>query len=148
MKDFEFKALKHTCTDFELYSSGKAIQENYSPDCVLICENKYVIIEHETEPNRKTVIADIFKASYFLQNEKQGILIIVLTPKGQSSFESYPKHFLPYFNWLKERTNLQDVHFVHETNYYKNEIVLAINGEGFEQNATSLKRMQKATAQQ
>ena len=137
MKDLEFKALKHECRNFGLYSTGTAIERNYNPDSVLKYDDEFVIIEHETEPNRKTIIADIFKAAYFLQKEKKGILVIVLTPKGKSSFESYPKHCLPYFSWLKERTNLEDVYFVHEKKYFYEDKVLVIKGDDFEQNSIS-----------
>jgi hypothetical protein len=141
MKDADFKALKHCCNGFQIYSYGTTIQKNYSPDCVLKHEDEYVIIEHETEPNRKTIVADIFKSAYFLQESKKGILIVVLMPKGSSSFESYTKHSLPYFKWLKERTNLQDVYFIHESEYFKDDIVLAIKSEDFQHISTSLNEM-------
>ncbi len=141
MKDADFKALNHCCNGFEIFSYGKAIQKNYSPDCVLKCRDEYVIVEHETEPNRKTIVADIFKAAYYLQDNKKGILIIVLTPKGTSSFESYLKHSLPYFKWLKERTNLQDVYFIHESEYFKDDIVLSIKSDDFQKISTSLNDM-------
>jgi hypothetical protein len=141
IKDANFKMLRHCCKEYEVYSSGTEIQKNYSPDFVLKSGNKYIIIEHETEPNRKTIVADVFKAAYFLQEEKEGILVIVMTPKKPSSFESYPKHVLSYYNWLKERTNLTDVIFVHESNYYDGKVVLVINDEVFVQNSTSLNSM-------
>jgi hypothetical protein len=141
MKDEEFKVLPHACKDYELYSSGNAIQKNYSPDFVLKSTNKYILIEHETAPNRKTILADIFKAAYFLQKEKEGVLVIVMTPKGTSSFESYPKHSLPYFKWLKEKTNLKDVIFIHESHYYEGNVVLVIDDNDFMKKATSLNSM-------
>lgn len=141
MRDSDFKALKHCCDDFVLYSNGSAINKNYSPDCVLKRHDEYVIIEHETEPNRKTVVADIFKAAYFLQGKKEGVLVIVMTPKGTSSFESYPKHSLPYFEWLSERTNLRDVYFIQESLYFKEENVLTVRSDVFNQISTSLYNM-------
>lgn len=141
MRDNEFKVLVHSCKKYKKYSDGQTIQKNYSPDFSLKCGNKFIIIEHETEPNRKTIIADIFKAAYFLQEEKEGVLVIVMTPKGASSFESYPKHVLPYYKWLKDKTNLLDVIFVHESHYYCNYVVLVINEPDFIKNSTSLNSM-------
>lgn len=97
MTDSEFKILNHRAKGFENFSDGKQVQKNYSPDFVLKCADEYILIEHETEPNRKTIVADVFKAAYFLQDKKQGTLVITLTPKGKSSFESYPNHVIPYF---------------------------------------------------
>jgi hypothetical protein len=139
MKDSDFKSLNHSCNGFACFSNGKSIQKNYSPDFVLKRQDEYLIIEHETEPNRKTIVADIFKAGYFLQGINRGILIIVLTPKGKSSFESYVNHSLSYFKWLTERTNLKDVFFIHESEYIKNNIVLTINCEEFQNLSISLR---------
>lgn len=141
MKDLEFKALSHCCEGYIVYSNGTQIEKNYSPDYTLSRGNQFVIIEHETEPNRKTIIADIFKASHFLQNEREGVLIIVMTPKGKSSFGSYPKHVLSYFKWLKTRTNLTDVIFVHESHYYSDNVIMIINDDNFAKKSTSLTSM-------
>lgn len=141
MRDFEFKALNHYCDNYTVHSQGQEIEKNYSPDYVLENGNNYIIIEHETEPNRKTIIADIFKAGFFLKETREGILIIVMTPKGTSSFESYQKHVLKYFAWLKSLTNLKDVYFVLETDYLANSILMKINDEYFLKNAISLNSM-------
>jgi hypothetical protein len=138
MKDYEFKALKHCCNGYGIYSSGRAVEKGYSPDFVLSNKNEFIIIEHESEPNRKTIVADVFKAALFLQDDKSGILIIVLTPKGTSSFESYPKHVVNYFNWLKQRTNLREVYFIHPEHYYKEQIVLNIGESDFKQKSIAL----------
>jgi hypothetical protein len=143
MKDSEFKTISHSCDGYEKHTCGNAIQKNYSPDYVLKRGNEYIIIEHETEPNRKTIIADIFKAAFFLKDDYKGFLIIVMTPKGTSSFESYPKHALPYYKWLKDKTNLKEVIFVHESQYFKDKTVLVINEEEFTLKSTSLNFMLK-----
>lgn len=138
MKDAEFKSLNHCCNNYEIYSQGKEIEKNYSPDFVLKLQNDFILIEHETEPNRKTIIADIFKAGHFLQNQRNGILVIVMTPKKPSSFKSYTVHVLEYYRWIKSKTNLRDVFFVHQLEYYKNGIILKINDSNFIKNAISL----------
>lgn len=138
MKDKDFKILNHSCEHYTVHSSGKQIEKNYSPDYVLKSDNSFIIIEHETEPNRKTILADIFKAAVFLSDKKKGVLIIVMTPKGSSSFESYPKHALLYFKWLKNKTNLEDVIFVHQSHYYNKQTVLVIHGAEFQDKSTSL----------
>ncbi len=136
MKDSEFKSSTHTCTGFTVFSTGREIEKNYSPDIVLVCANDFIIIEHETEPNRKTIVADIFKAAFFLQGKREGLLIIVMTPKGSSSFESYPRHVEKYVRWLIEKTNLKKVLFIHPDCYFNNGSILEINTEDFLQGAT------------
>jgi hypothetical protein len=142
MKDREFKILKHYCKEYTVYSSGKNIEPNYSPDFVLKCDNSFLIFEHETEPNRKTIIANIYKAAYFLQNDRKGKLIIVMTPKRGSSLISYPKHVLKYYDWLKTRTNLENVIFIHQENYVYNQIVQSINDNHFLKNSISLNSLE------
>lgn len=117
MKDSDFKTLNHSCLGYCVYSSGKAIVKNYTPDFVLNKNDEYIILEHETTPNRKTIVANIFKASLFLQDNKSGYLIIVLTPKKGSSIKSYVNHCEEYFNWLKNRTNLKGIYFIYMDDY-------------------------------
>lgn len=140
MRDAEFKKLKHSCNGYAPYERKK-LEDKYNPDYILVCCNKYILFEHETEPNRKTIVADIFKAAYFLSGSRRGILVIVMTPKGGSSFKSYHKHVLPYFKWLLDRTNLEDVIFVEEHLYFQDEIVLTILGETFAERSVSMKLM-------
>lgn len=140
MKDKEFKALRHSCNGYQVYK-GKKFEGNYNPDFVLFCKSDYFLFEHETKPNRKTIVADVFKAAYYLTGERQGILVIVMTPKDKSSFKSYYKHVLPYFTWLKERTNLQDVIFVEEKRYYDGKTLLALLENDFNENSVSLKSL-------
>ena len=117
MKDSDFKILNHLCLGYSIYSKGKRIAKNYTPDFVLNKNDEYIILEHETTPNRKTIVANIFKASLFLQDNKSGYLIIVLTPKKGSSIKSYVNHCEEYFNWLKNRTNLKGIYFIHMDAY-------------------------------
>lgn len=138
MTDREFKILNHRAKGFEDFSDGKQIQKYFSPDFVLKNSDEYILIEHETEPNRKTIVADVFKAAYFLQEKNTGTLVIVMTPKGESSFESYPNHVKPYFQWLKARTNLTEVLFIREKDYCPNGKSLEINGSEFKKKCTSL----------
>lgn len=138
MKDKKFKSLSHFCTGYQVYSSGKQIEKNYSPDYVLKKDNDFIILEHETEPNRKTIIANIFKAAHFLQLEKYGILVIVMNPKGKSSMKSYIKHSQKYFEWLKNFSNIKQVHFIEKTKYYPNDVVLEIGNDTFLNNSDKL----------
>ncbi len=112
------------------FSNGKSIYKNYIPDCVLKKENEYIILEHETEPNRKPILANILKAAVFLQNEKSEILINVITPKRKSSLKSYVNHSEEYFQWLKEKSNLKAVYFILMEDYCTNGII-EINGKLF-----------------
>ncbi|WP_281228756.1 hypothetical protein [Flavobacterium aquiphilum] len=138
MRDSEFKLLEHCCDGYLIFSKGEEIEKNYSPDFALNFNEEYILIEHEKQPNRKTIVADIFKAGYFLQNDRSGILIIIMIPKGKSSFESYIKHVLKYYKWIKSHTNLTDVYFVKENEYLKDGLTLKIKGNDFIKNSISL----------
>lgn len=131
MKDADFKILKHYSKGFTKHSEGKTIEKNYSPDVSLKNKNNYILIEHETEPNRKTIVADVIKAAHFLQGIRTGILVVVMTPKGKSSLKSYPNHVKPYLIWVKDQTNLKEVYFLSEADYYQNGNILEINSKQF-----------------
>jgi hypothetical protein len=131
MKDADFKIIKHHAKGFTKHSEGKTIEINYSPDVSLKNKNNYILIEHETEPNRKTIVADVIKAAHFLQNDRTGILVIVMTPKGNSSLQSYPNHVKPYLVWVKDKTNLKEVYFLSEADYFQNGNILEINSKQF-----------------
>ena len=131
MKDADFKILKHHAKGYKKFSDGKEIENNFSPDYVLSKGNDYILIEHETEPNRKTIVADVIKAAHFLQNDRTGILVIVMTPKGNSSLQSYPNHVKPYLVWVKDKTNLKEVYFLSEADYFQKGNILEINSKQF-----------------
>lgn len=133
MKDAEFKILKHYAKGYSKFSNGKEIENNYSPDFVLNKGNDFILIEHESEPNRKTIVADVIKAAHFLQNDRAGILVIVMTPKGISSLKSYPNHVQPYLVWIADKTNLKEVYFISEADYFQNGNVLEINNKKFKE---------------
>lgn len=144
MTDQEFKRANHMCFGYSTFSRGTNIQHKYGPDVTLkndTNKNDYIILEHETEPNRKTIVADLFKAAYFLQGERAGQLIVILTPKGESSFESYPEHVLTYYKWLRERTNLNNVYFILESKYVSNNDPIQLLSTEFLSISTSLNEM-------
>ena len=131
MKDADFKILAHKAKGFSKHSEGKTIEKNYSPDVSLIRNNEFILIEHESQPNRKTIVADMIKAAHFLRNDRNGILVIVMTPKGTSSLESYPKHIIQYLIWVKDKTNLREVYFISEADYFQNGNTIEINSKQF-----------------
>lgn len=131
MKDADFKKLKHHAKGYSKFSDGKEVENNFSPDYVLNKGNDFILIEHETEPNRKTIVADVIKAAHFLQNDRTGILVIVMTPKRKSSLQSYPNHVKPYLVWVKDKTNLKEVYFLPKADYYQNGNILEINSKQF-----------------
>ena len=131
MKDADFKSLKHQAKGYSKYSDGKEIENNFSPDYVLSKGNDFILIEHENQPNRKTILADIIKAAHFMQGERKGYLVIVITPKGKSSLHSYPNHVRPYLFWVNDKTNLKKVYFILEANYFQNGNILEINSKQF-----------------
>ena len=73
----------------------------------------------------------MIKAAHFLQAEKTGILVIVMTPKRNSSLDSYPKHIEKYFNWIKDKTNLKEIYFIDESNYSNSKGVQEIGSKIF-----------------
>lgn len=131
MKDAEFKKLAHKAKGYSKFSDGREIENNFSPDYVLSKDNDFILIEHETEPNRKTIVADMIKTAHFLQGEKTGSLVIVMTPKRNSSLQSYPNHIKPYLVWVSNKTNLKEVYFISEADYFQNGNILEINSEQF-----------------
>ena len=131
MKDIDFKKLSHHCPEYKKYSDGKSIGKSYSPDYALKFNNDYILFEHESEPNRKTIVADVVKAAHFFQGNKTGILIIVITPKRNSSLESYPKHVKLYYDWINDKTNLREIYFILESEYFSNGIIIEINSKIF-----------------
>lgn len=131
MKDAAFKILQHHAKGYSMFSDGNEIENNFSPDYVLSKDNDFILIEHETEPNRKTIVADVIKAAHFLQGKRTGSLVIVMTPKRKSSLQSYPNHVQPYLVWIKDKTNLKEVHFISEAEYLQNGNVLEINSKKF-----------------
>lgn len=139
MKDNEFKLLGHSSKGYSPFSHGCQIEKNYSPDFTLIKKNDYILLEHESEPNRKTIVADMFKAAHFLQGSKTGILVVVMTPKGKSSLESYPKHIQVYLNWIADKSNLKTVYFISETEYASNGQCISIDSDTFKKVALKIK---------
>jgi hypothetical protein len=131
MKDADFKILKHRANGYSKFSDGREIENNFSPDYVLSKGNDYILIEHETEPNRKTIVADVIKAAHFLQGERKGYLVIVMTPKRKSSIQSYPNHVETYLVWIKDKTNLKEFYFLSEADYFQNGNILEINSKQF-----------------
>lgn len=60
-----------------------------------------------------------------------------MTPKGNSSLQSYPNHVKPYLVWVKDKTNLKEVYFLSEADYFQNGNILEINSKQF--NVLSIK---------
>lgn len=59
------------------------------------------------------------------------ILEIVMTPKGKSSLKSHLNHVKPYLVWVKDKTNLKEVFFLSEADYFQNGNILEINSKQF-----------------
>lgn len=137
MRDKEFKKHLHNCEQYVVHSRGEAVSPKYHPDIVLAWDNQYIIVEHESKPSRKTIVADVFKAALFLQGQKSGYIVIVLTPRGKS-IHSYLRNVSECFYWLRERTNLTSVVFIHEEHYFQNGIPVQIGCTYFVENCITL----------
>jgi len=131
ISDKTFKSLPHSSKGFEKYLNGQQIEIEYKPDFVLKKGNEFIILESENSSSRKMYVGGMLKAAYFLQKKRVGILVFVIKPKINTKVSSIAKHLGPYFNWMKDNTNLSDVYVIDEKHYFKNNITLSIRGEEF-----------------
>lgn len=113
-----FKSIVHCCDGFEKFSNGQQVEKGYKPDFVLRKGNEYIIFESENSSSRKMYVGGMLKAAHFLQNQKTGILIFVITPKVNTKVSSIANHLKPYFDWIKDKTNLYGVYVIGAKGYY------------------------------
>jgi len=133
--DKVFKNLEHVYKDYTKYSNGQELEQGYKPDCVLKKNNQFVILESENNSSRKMYIGGMIKAAHFLQNEKFGILIYVIKHRNNTKPISIANHLRKYFEWIKDKTNLQEIYVIDTDNYFTNDKVLALDCEDFNLNS-------------
>lgn len=124
IKDKIFKELNHTIKGYTKYLCGQSLEQGYKPDYVLKKGNNYLILESENSSSRKLFVGGMIKAAHFLQNEKKGILILVIVPKENTKASSIAAHLKSYFDWIKPSTNLKSVYVIEAPDYYSNNILL------------------------
>lgn len=108
MNDEEFKRLPHASKGYKLFKRGKQVMKGYIPDFVLKKEDReqFIILEYENSSSRKHILGGFVKASRFLSDDRQGILIFVI---GKKSVEAIANHLQEYLNWMSCITNLHEV---------------------------------------
>ena len=131
--DIVFKDLLHSCKGYNKYLNGQELEQGYKPDYVLKRGNDYLIVESENSASRKTFVGGMVKAAHFLQGEKTGRLVFVIVPKNNTRAESISKHLKSYFSWIKNKTNLREVHVIEAGQYYAKEEVVELFSKQFKQ---------------
>ncbi len=135
MKDRLFKDLLHNAEGYSLLNSGGQLTKGYKPDTVLQNKNNYIIMECDTCTSRKGYLGAMLKASKFLTNEKEGILILVIKEKQNTTVKQIAEHLREYLKWLKPLTNLNVVYLIETKKYCPDKVPLDILSEAFKKNA-------------
>ncbi|HNU47266.1 MAG TPA: hypothetical protein PKM40_00445 [Bacteroidia bacterium] len=117
MKDGVFKKLVHFAEGYSIVNSGKQLAKGYKPDTVLQNQNEYIIMECDTGTSRKGYLGAMLKASKFLTMEKQGIFILVIKEKPNTTVKQIAEHLREYLVWIKTLTNLRLIYLIETTKY-------------------------------
>ena len=117
MKDKLFKNLSHSAEGYAILNSGGQLTKGYKPDTVLQKRNEYIIMECDTGTSRKGYLGAMLKASKYLTNEKNGVLILVIKEKPNTTVKQIAEHLREYLIWLKPLTNLRVIYLIETTKY-------------------------------
>lgn len=131
IRDRDFKLLNHSYKNYKKYLSGESLEEGYKPDYVLRNGNDYLILESENSSSRKTFVGGMIKAAHFLQGERKGKLVFIIVPKKNTKASSIAKHLKPYFGWIRDKTNLEEVYVIEALQYYNNEVLMPLDCKQF-----------------
>jgi hypothetical protein len=131
ISDKEFKKLLHCCKGYTMHLNGQVLEPGYKPDYALKKDNDYIILECDNNSSRKHIIGGMIKAAHFLQGERTGRLVCIIAPKDNTKAESISKQLRTYFNWIKDKTNLREVHVIETGLYYSQEVVVELFGKQF-----------------
>jgi hypothetical protein len=96
--DADLKLLLHSYKGYNIYSKGGTVEPGYKPDYVLNKGTGFIILESERSSSRKTFVGGMLKAAHFLQGERTGILVYVMTPKGNTKAVSIVKQLQTYLS--------------------------------------------------
>ena len=133
--DSIFKSINHHYKDYIFFRNGQEVEKGYKPDFVLNNGDSYVIIESENSSNRKMFIGCMFKAAHFLQNEKKGILVIVMKEMINTKVQSIGSQIQIYYDWIKDKTNLNEIYIIAEDQYFSDNLALQIDSKEFDEKA-------------
>lgn len=139
--DKKFKSLQHNLKEYSKYLCGQSLEPGYKPDYVLKNGNNYVILELENSSSRKTYVGGMIKAAHFLQKEKKGILVFVIVPKKNTKASSIASHLKLYYNWIREKANLESVYVIEACDYYKEDVLLELICADFKKLAHKVSRL-------
>jgi hypothetical protein len=131
MKDRAFKDLPHASGSFKTYSSGQQVENGYKPDFVLSSHAEFIILESEINSSRKLFVGTLIKAAHFLKDTRKGILVIVMHKKYNTTAIQIANHLIPYYQWIKDKTNLSNVYVIEAEDYCLESKPLEILGEKF-----------------
>lgn len=138
MKDKLFKNLLHNAEGYSVLNSGGQLVKGYKPDTVLIKGDNYIIMECDTGTSRKGYLGAMLKAARFLTNEKNGILVLVIKEKPNTTVKQIAEHLREYLAWLKPLTNLRLVYLIETTKYCPDKIPLNLLSSEFKKCAVTI----------
>lgn len=139
MKDKLFNNLSHSAEGYAILNSGGQLTKGYKPDTVLQKRNEYIIMEFDTGTSRKGYLGAMLKASKYLTNEKNGVLILVIKEKPNTTVKQIAEHLREYLIWLKPLTNLRVIYLIETTKYCPDKIPLKLLSLEFESSAIMIK---------
>ena len=136
--DMIFKSLGHSCKGYKMYKDGQSLEQGYKPDYVLKKDDNYIILESENSSSRKTFVGGLIKAAHYLQEERTGILVFIIVPKKNTKASSISSHLKKYFDWIKDSTNLREIHVIEAGHYLNEEKVVKLLSRDFKKLAHSI----------
>ncbi|TWI78989.1 hypothetical protein IQ13_3380 [Lacibacter cauensis] len=139
MKDKLFKNLLHSAEGYAVLNSGGQLAKGYKPDTVLQKENEYIIMECDTGTSRKGYLGAMLKAAKYLIKEKNGILILVIKEKPNTTVKQIAEHLREYLTWLNPLTNLRVVYLIETTKYCSDKTPLELLSSEFKKYAITIK---------
>lgn len=138
IRDKQFKNLGHTYEDYAILTTGGELEKGYKPDFVLNKNEEYIILESENSTSRKHILGGMIKAAHYLQGDRKGILVIVLTPKDNTTVDQISHHLKLYFDWIKDKTNLSKVFVINSKDYWDGEHLVSMDSDEFRNKAQSV----------
>lgn len=138
MKDKLFKNLLHSADGYTVLNSGGQLTKGYKPDTVLQKKNEYIIMECDTGTSRKGYLGAMLKAAKYLTNERNGVLILVIKEKPNTTVKQIAEHLQEYLAWLMPLTNLRLVYLIETIKYCPEKIPLKILSSDFIRDAVKI----------
>lgn len=135
MKDSLFKQLSHSAAGYLIVNSGRQLAKGYKPDTVLQKDNDYIIMECDTGTSRKGYLGAMLKAARFLIGKNNGILILVIKEKPNTTVKQIAEHLREYLVWVKPLTNLRLIYLIETTKYCPGKVPLQILSSDFMRDA-------------